>query len=238
MNRLALVQALFRESRLPGTAPASTASQSGRNGDLVAWIDEAWNEIQRSHNGRWRWLRRAFTVDTVADDDDYAYSEVTDVAASAAISRFRDWDLDPDEPPLIYLTSDGISTQGEMVPLSWRDFRDMYGIGSVTSGYPRHISADPARTLRLGVPPDAIYTVTGNYWRGNQTLAVDGDEPEMPDDYHMLVVWQAITNYAYDVVAAEVLAKARAKGPPLWDALVENQHMGVTMTLGTGGPLA
>ena len=64
------------------------------------------------------------------------------------------------------------------------------------------------------------------YWKGLQTLAADADEPEMPADYHMLIVYRALLKYAYNIVAQEILARAGQEGMPLYDALVLNQWHG------------
>lgn len=226
MNLLQIVQALHREGGFPGTAPTAVTGQTGRANDLVQWCIEAYNDIQRQKDGKWRWLRAAWTLNTTADDNDYAYTEVNDTLAAVAISRFRAWDLTPRDPPHIYLTSEGESTEGEMVVVrDFSEFRYQYlrAAASQTTGYPLHISADELDTLYFGVTPDADYTVNGHYWKSNQALAADADEPEMPADYHMLIAFTALEKYAYNVVAREKLARAAREGTRLWDDLSLNQ---------------
>lgn len=224
MTLLQLVQALHREGSFPGTAPAGVASVTGRAADLVQWIIEAYNDIQREKDGKWKWLRSAWSLETTASDADYAYTEVTDVAAAAAISRFRSWDLDEDDPPHIYLTADGASTERELLLLpQWSDFRYLYQRGTHTAAYPVHIARDHRDVLFFGPTPDDAYTASGFYWKGNQALAVDGDTPEMPADYHMLIVFRALEKYGYNRVAREKIARAAREGTALWDALSLNQ---------------
>lgn len=223
MDLLALVQSLHQEAKLTGAEPDAVTGQTGRDADLVRWSIEAYNDIQRAKDGKWKWLRSGFHVDTVADTASYAFGAVQDTDDSAAITRFRAWDLDPREPPLIFLSADGKVAERELFIDTWTHFRYLYLRGTHASSYPSTVVTDVNDKLFLGATPDAVYRVTGNYWKSNQNLVADTDVPEMPADYHMMVVWRAITKYAYNTVGHEVLARAQSEGGPLWDALVENQ---------------
>ena len=68
MNLLAIVQALHYEAKLTGSAPDSAVAQTGRDADLVRWSIEAWNDIQRDKDGKWKWMLSDWTVDTVSPD--------------------------------------------------------------------------------------------------------------------------------------------------------------------------
>lgn len=223
MDFLTLVQTTHYEAKLPGSPPAAVTGQTGRAADLVRWVAEAWQDIQRGKDGKWNWLRGGFYVNTVAGTASYAYTDCTDVDSAAAISRFRAWDLDPREPPLIYLVADGKDTEGELILKPWPDFRYKYVRGTHTADQPGDISVSTDRKIYLGPTPDDIYRVTGNYWKGNQTLADDADEPEMPADFHMLIPYRALTKYGYNVVDQAILARIKVEGTPLWNALCENQ---------------
>ena len=190
----------------------------------MRWAIEAYNDIQRDRDGKWRWLRAGFYIDTVANQIRYvSTTEVKDDVTDANITRFRAWELDSREPPLIYLSADGIGTERELFIEKWQHFRYLYQRGAHTAGYPGAITTDYANKLYVGPKPNAVYRVTGNYWKSNQALAADGDTPEMPSDYHMLIVWRAITKYAYNSVSHEILARAEAEGTPMYEALALNQ---------------
>lgn len=224
MNLLGIVQALHQEAKLAGSAPTGVAGQSGRPADLVRWAIEAWNDIQRERDSKWKWLRSDFTIDTTIDKASYVSTvDATDVDDVALITRFRAWELDSRQPPLIYLSADGKSTEREMFIDEWDHFRYLYVRNTHDSAYPGSVVTDWNDKLFLGPTPDAVYRVTGNYWKSNQILAVDADVPEMPADYHFLIVYRAIVKYAYNTVSHEILARAQAEGAPLYDALVLNQ---------------
>lgn len=223
MELLEIVQSLHYEAKLPGAPPTTVVGQTGRAGDLVRWTIESYNDIQREKDGKWRWLRRPFTLNTVAGTQSYAYGSATDVDAATAIARFRAWDLDDRERPLIYLVSDGQATERELMIADWQDYRFRYLRGTHTSAPPMVLAAGVDNKLWLGPKPDGIYRVSGNFWRSNQVLAEDDDEPEMPADYHMLIVYHGLTKYAYNAVAHETLARAQWEGSRMWDALSLNQ---------------
>lgn len=237
MNLLGIVQALHQEAKLAGSAPTGVAGQTGRAADLVRWAIEAWNDIQRDRDGKWKWMRSDFTLDTVAGTASYAYTDCKDVGDNATIARFRRWDLDKRQPPLIYLSADGKATEREMFVDEWSHFRSVYRRGTHTASYPGSITTDWADNLHVGPKPDAVYRVTGNYWKSNQILADDDDIPEMPADYHFMIVYRAIVKYAYNNVSHAILARAKAEGVPLYDALSLNQAYS-RFSLSVAGALA
>ena len=237
MEFLELVQSLHYEAKLPGSAPSAVTGLSGRAADLVRWTAEAYNDIQREHDSRWKWLRSNWTVNTVDGTQTYDPGDCTDVDDAAVITRFSSWDFDDEELPFIYLVSEGVATERELPVSHWQDFRPLYVKGSHTASVPAQMSADHLDTLYFGPKPNGIYKVSGSYWKSLQTLAADDDEPEMPANYHMLVVYRALLKYAYNTVSQEVLARAQTEGTPLEDALVLNQWYG-RFRIRLPGPLA
>lgn len=221
---LQLVKSLRQECGIAGTGPTTVTSQVGELKQLVDWTADAYTEIQNRHGGHWRWLLREFTLPTVASTAAYAYTDANDVLTATAIDRFTAWRVnDRDDPPKIYLTSAGVSGQRWMVYADWSWFRSVYKIGTATEGYPHHISIDPQDNLVFGQVPDAAYTVTGHYWRGPQTLSVDADEPEMPSQFHKLIVYKAMEKYAGYNSAPEVMIRAKNEGTPMMRQLEANQ---------------
>lgn len=196
----------------------------------------SWREIQNRH-ANWQWLRSTFTVNTVASDDSYAYGDITDSRLSAVISRFsRWWLLDNEGFPNVkcYLTSAGVSGEKYLILLPWSSFRDLYKKGTQNNNAPVHVSVDPQRNLVLGPKPDAIYTITGEYQMSAQVLSVDGDTPEMPAEYHMLIVYYAMKKFAGNAAAPETMARGVTEGNVLMRQLEGNQRPERTMA----GPLA
>jgi hypothetical protein len=223
MNNLQLCQRLRQECGIPGTGPATVVSQTGESRRLVDWIAQAWNDIQLMEPN-WKWMRREFTVNTVASDDLYSYGDCTDTTDSAPITRFSRWYAPCDDTPfLLYLTSAGVGTQRRMTYWEWNDFKQIYKIATQNPGFPGVVSIDPNDKIRLGPKPNDIYTLSGDYQMSPQTLAVDADTPEMPAQFHMTIVFEAMKKYAAFAGAPEVYERAKLEGGPLMLALAANQ---------------
>lgn len=220
---LTLCQDMNGELRGDYTLPAAVTGQTGQLGQLVRWIRRAWVDIQLRHSN-WRWMRVGFTLNTVADDDEYAYTDATDALTATTIARFSRWRVSEDDnPPTIYLQSAGVGTETYLTYIDWNSFKWLYRRGTQNSGYPAHISVDPQNNLVLGPKPNGIYVVSGNFQRGAQVLAANGDTPDMPSDFHDLIPFLAIAKYGYQQAAEEVVAKARMESVARMRQLEVNQ---------------
>jgi len=209
-----------------GTGPAAVTEQTGELERIVAWVKNGYIEVQNRHKD-WLWLRSTFTVNTVASDDTYAYGDVTDSRLAGVITRFsRWWLLDNEGFPnvKIYLTSDGVAGERYLTPLPWAQFRDLYKRGTQTDNFPVHVTVDPQRNLVLGPKPDAVYTVTGEYQMSAQVLAANGDTPELPSDFHQLLVYEAMKKYGTFRSAPDVLSRGTTEGNKLMRQLEGNQR--------------
>ena len=199
-------------------------SQSGLYLDMVTWVASAWTDIQTDHNGRWAWLRKDWTLNTTASDGIYEYGDITDVEDAAAITRFSDWRIkDKYNPPKIYLTSGGLGSERWLVYRSWDPFNLVFGVGTQNDGAPVFITEDPQQRIQFGPVPGDIYTVTGEYYRGPQTLATNSDTPECPAQFHMVIVYRAMMDYAFNEVAPEILSRAERRYDELYARLETNQ---------------
>lgn len=223
---LQLAQKLRQEIEIPGTGPTAVTGQLGQLKRVVDWTRDAYRDIQVRHMGApmWRWLRGEFTFDTVIGDDTYLFGELTDDDTGVAIARFSRWMVnDVENPPRAHLKSGGIGGQYRLVFLPWHYYKQIYRIGIFQSSSPIHITVDPKNRLLLGPKPSDVYVVKGDYLRSAQILAADGDVPEMPSDYHELIVYWAMRKYGANAVAAELLARANTEGMQLMRALEANQ---------------
>lgn len=231
---LQLCQDTRRECGISGTGPTAVTGQTGELERVVQWVNQAWLEIQNRYED-WRWMRVPFTLNTAADDDEYASGDATDDLTSAAITRFSKWRVNEyDNPPYIHLQSAGAATQTWLTFIDWNSFKWLYRRGTQNSGYPSHVSVDPQNNLVLGLKPNDVYVVTGDYQRSAQVLAADGDIPEMPTQFHDLITWMAAEKYGYHESAVEIVSKARRYGGALLRQLEANQ----LPDMPTAGPLA
>lgn len=196
MNRLELAQKLASESGTvhssTGVLPTTTIGQTNRQRKVVEWIDDAWQQIQLAHNS-WLWMQGEFSGNLVSAQQRYASSAFNDFDTSAAISRFTNWIYrrDPayDSGISLYDTTVGVSDERPLQWVSWDDFYTAFTRGTQTNRKPRCFTVTPDKKLAFGDTPDsANYLVRGRYRKSAQVLAADADEPEMPEDYHLLIV--------------------------------------------------
>lgn len=216
---LQLVQDLHREAGISGNAPTSVAAATGETLRLAKWISAEWVKIQNRH-AYWRWMRKSFTLQTVASDDTYAYTDCTDDDTSSAISRFSRFLPDGFK---IYLTASGVGTQGWLTYIGWDEFKQIFKIGTQTPSYPSFVTFSPANNIVLGAKPDGIYTVSGDYQRSPQILSLDSDTPEMPSQFHDLIWLGALRRYAAYESAPEVWGEAKSQYSDLMRQLEANQ---------------
>ena len=197
---LQLCQRLSSEVGGAGTSPSAVTSQTGMALRYVNWIASAWLDIQRMHDD-WKFMRGSFTVNTVADDGAYVYTDCTDTATSSAIASFRWWHRDTFKS---YLQSAGV---GSEIPLDYIDYDcwyRQYNTGTQTSSSPWCFTIDHSNGFRLGPKPSAVYVVSGEFQKAATTLAADGDTPSAPSEFHDAIVYLAMKKYARYAGAPEI----------------------------------
>ena len=186
---LEICQAVARESGVHAATISSAEGQSGETLNIVNWVIEAWNQIQNIRPN-WKWNRQEFSGSLTASTSQYT-------AASFAITDFSHWvEDDPADnyyPMSIYLTATGTSDEGEIAQIKWTKWRDKYGRGSQTNNRPTEWAISPQLELCYGPIPDDAFTVNGEYYPGNQVLALNGDIPRCPVRFHPVIQWKALT---------------------------------------------
>ena len=225
MNYLAICQRAALECGVTNSSdvPSSVSGQTGNLLRIVNWAADAYTELQTSQKN-WKWLRRKFTFNTVADTSEYAYGSITDVAASGFITRLERWLLnDPRNPPKCYLASGSKAAEYFLGWLEWDDFQALYEHGTWGSQPPVHISVAPDKQIHLGPPPSAAFTVSGNYQRSPQVLSGGADVPEMPPEFHMVIVYDTMYKYGNFESALEIINRQKTEGAALRSQLRADQ---------------
>ncbi|WNO06050.1 hypothetical protein [Rhodoferax mekongensis] len=225
MTFLELCRSLVEKSSITG-AISSVENQRGEMLRVVNWINEAWWEIQLK-NTNWRWMTYEFQFTTQVGVATY---DPTDPLLG--LTRFRRWRPDTFR---IQKRSAGLADNHDFTQVDWPTFRAQYIFAPVQPQYPAAFGIHPRTSaLVLGPSPDDFYDVFGDYQRSPYRLSSNTDVPDMPDEFHMLIVHMARQKYAAYENAAEVLAEAMADGNSMMNALTEDQLDQV----GLGVPLA
>lgn len=215
MTFLELCAALHREAGISGTAPSSVVSQVGEANRLVNWVADAWSDIQMSRTD-WTFMRGTFTFQT----EQGKYSYTTLECNIPTVGRFRNFDYNKMR---IYQNTLGVSDQTKLNPSFYEDYLDEYLTGQQVQSRPICFAVQPEnKNLLLGYIPNTVYTVTGEYHKKPQVLAAHDDVPDIPSEYHMMIVWEALKSYANFESAPEVLGQAEKKLKPYKSAMIQD----------------
>lgn len=199
MNFLQLVQRTKTESGRSGTQIASVATTYADDARIVAWVASAWIELQNETD--WRWMRKAVTVDLLANQARYT-------RANFSITDFRRWVPTTDEyKPTVYKVSEPnqiTRLEETHYDAFRRDFLDVTN----NPGTPQQFAIDYNDDILVGPTPDANRKLRIDYWSDVTRLALDADEPNMPARFHEILVWRALMEIASFDAAPEVLTRA------------------------------
>ena len=186
MNRLELAQTLRSDAGISGSDD-TTIDPSGEWKDVVRWIDRAWKDIQTRNKGEWNWMRRSVQFTTIAGQKEYDPE-----AAPMSLTDFGNW-----VPRTFRVYQDGLI--GNQLDLAhWQSyelFRDSYLIGSLATeaSRPNDVVISPSKSIILyPTPVDTSFTVTADYYSKPQVLALDTDEPNMPEQFHEVILYRAL----------------------------------------------
>jgi hypothetical protein len=216
MNFLALVNRARRECGRTGSA--LTTLQTGLSEEsqrFVDWVGQAWIDVQMRRPD-WLWMRKKVAFDTIA-----AQSIYTPLQAGAA--NVNEWQ---NESFRQYLLSAGVGSEQYMNYVEWDDFRDVYLFGSVqnSSSIPMMMTVTPEQNLQMWPIPNGVYRIQGEYHRAPTSLVLDADDPsssgnDLPERFHMLMVFKAMQSYAAYEAAPEVMDRGMREAKRLMTQL-------------------
>lgn len=222
MTFLALCQRLRQEAGLSGTGPASVLSQTGEMKRIVDWISSAYEDVQNLH-ATWRFLRTDFSFPTIASTQDYT-------PAAVSLTSFGSWikkDL------RIYQS---VNDEDFLEYYPWEIFREAYFFGShrTQTGRPTVVTVKPNNALALWQIPDAVYTVSGEYYKSAQSMTANADTPLIPERFQMIIIWKGLMHYGAYTGADEKYAHGQNEYKRLISMLEFDQLEDTTF----GEPLA
>ena len=214
MNYLQIVQRVHSESGRSTAAPTSVVGANDRHVRLFNWVADAWRDLQGERD--WRWMRN--TLDAALTANQQTYS-----GADLGATRFGRWRKeDHDYSPYVYV--DG--APNAIWPMTyWQldQMRARFIYRTWGASTPIAWSYNEANELLIGPQPALAYKLRIEYWKEPSELAADADTPDMPDRFHMLLVWAALQEVAKFDAAPEVLARAEKNHGALKFALTMDQ---------------
>jgi hypothetical protein len=230
MNFLQLCQKAATESGTIAGIPQFTtvAGASGRVGKLVGWVSDAYRDIQ-NERGDWLWMRKDFTKALIADQPDYLPS-----AFGLNVARWLT-DTDDRRTLSLYDPDTGISDERPISFIPYDRWRDMFYRGEHDAQRPRYWSVRPAdRALVFGNTPDKAYVIRGEYIEQAVILAADDDTPDMPEQYHGLIIGEALRIMAGSDEALNIIGQKAISYDRLRYPLVRDQTPNMTEMFGGG----
>lgn len=171
----------------------NVANVSGRQEKIVAWIRDAWVALQTGRPEPWPWMIREYsktlTIGQAAYDGGSTGWNLT------RFSRFCIDRFNEDEsyfPHALYDTTIGVADERALSQIDYRVWRQAYGRGVQRNMRPVEYALDNMGRLVVGPLPDKAYTIRGEYVASPQELAANTDVPELPGDYHDIIVYRAL----------------------------------------------
>lgn len=211
MNYLEMVQELQSKAAITGPAIPAVTNLTGMSAKLANWVQEAWMEIQRMRED-WLFMINEAQVTLTIGEDEY------DVITDFGLATVR-W-FDPNE----WLIEDTPQDRSWLEYIPWQDYKRRFGPAVIaTSGRPGTVTQPMINTVKFNVPADKAYKVTLRYCMTSEVLADDSDEPSMPDEYHMAIVWKALEHYAFHESAPELLEEAQKNFRAYYRAMCRTQ---------------
>lgn len=186
---LKLTQDLARESGTlaGGVTLVTVAGVTGRADKLASWIRKAWVNMQ-NERADWPWMRAEFTSALTIGQKRYTAAQL------GITERFGLWVGDaPDFRTFtLYDPALGVADEGEIRQIDYRDWRVRYDRGAQEQNRPTDWAVSNAQELCVGATPDKAYVMRGEYRKAPQVLTESNDEPELPEQYHGAIVWEAL----------------------------------------------
>lgn len=210
MDFLELCQKAAELGRTVGRAPTAVTGQTGRQAMLVASVAEAWRLVQMAkHN--WLFMKGQWTGALTIGQMTYVAGDGT--GGTWNIPRFGEWigDYRQHRPTTLYDPATGQADEGAIAQISWERWRRSYDIGVHDALRPHEYCLAPDSSFRVGPKPDKAYVARGEYRKAPQILADDDDVPDVPERFHMIIVYRALMLMAEGDVRVNGVMIARGK---------------------------
>jgi len=214
---LELVQELVTELGIGGanqdaSVPETITGQTGQLWNATNWIKQANNNLNLMWSD-WRYL----SVD---------YAETLSIGSTAVPVHsgsevVKKWDR------ASFWLDRTLTSAGPLTFMAWEDFRrDILPGPASTNSKPSIITQQRDGTLLLNAPCNETYALTAEFYKRPVLLVEDTDVPEMPQEFHRLIVCEAAIKYGNKEAANEVISGMEAEYDYLLTKLQTDQLLG------------
>lgn len=189
---LELCQAVRRECGVSGSGPSSVTGQAGMLQKIVEWVADADTEIQSLYTD-WGFLWTQWTESTIAGTAQYA--KPSDLGAWDRESFWLDY---------------GTASHKKLVELKYKSWRGTLRQGVKTNQKPSYFVVLPSGNITLEAPPDAVYSLTADYWKTATRMTANASVSVIPAQFERTIIELAKFKYAVDEGAGALMASSQA----------------------------
>ena len=217
MNYLELTQKAVRLSGVRLDPPTSVSAAKGLAADFFTYVNDAWRDLQMERP-EWYFRIKETQIDidpTVLESG----QKVSRLNIQSPINRsfnfmaLYDFHIkdanDPEDKPT------------SMTYIPWNNYPERtsleleYNEQTQNPNRPNVFTVSPDGDVWLYPIPDKTYVLNFFGIKKIQELCQDCDVPFLPNEYHDMIVWRAIRDYAMYMQDAAMMEKARARYLPL-----------------------
>lgn len=195
MNYLQLAQAVRSRVGLHGTGPSSISGANEAEQLILDAVRDAWIDIQNMRKD-WKWMRAQAILQTTAGTTDYSVATIL----PSSYTRFSHWRKDT-----FYMKKDGSNYS----PLTFVEYDNyVYHFQNNTAqNVPEYYTIKEADNSLIIQLPDDTYVFKIDYQKSAQELTTETDTPELPLQFHNVVMYQGIEKYSAAIASPEVFQK-------------------------------
>lgn len=202
MDFKTIVSRTMREAGIPNAAFEATGV-SGATGEalrVVGWVEAAYADVQSRRKWNWLWESAAVTVPS----GDYVVAAATVGAVPAA--RYEKGSLHD-------------ATGAFFAYRPWEVFRVSFPAPLIQAGTPSLWTIRPDGAFVVNSRPTADITYTLERYARPDVMANDTDEPVIPTEFQMVLVWRALLLYCNFEEAGVSRATALAEHDRIMNAM-------------------
>lgn len=187
MNYLELCQQVVEDAGISGNFE-TVVNQTGEFARVANWVNRASQAIES------KWFDWDFLAITGAENVVPTVIGVQDYPAPTLLNK---WDEDA------FIRVDG---NQQLVYYPWVRVKNQRELNE--PGDPYGFTILPNKTIRLFGIPQTVENLEFPYWLKPRVLAADLDNPQVPEQFRMVIVYKALQYYANYESAEEVKLQA------------------------------
>jgi len=189
MNYIELARAVRRRLGIQGSGPSSVDTTIPIERQILKAVSDVYIDIQNI-NPNWKWMRSSASFNTIAGTTEYSLATIL-----TPTYRFSRW-----LPHTFYITVN--SKKSRLYYVEYDTFQYRFA-NNTTNGKFSEFTIKPMNKSIVIPRPDSIYTITCDYQKSAQVLSGNTDTPELPIQFHNVILYGAMEGMGVSVASPE-----------------------------------